>query len=63
MSPFVIDVEPANVFTEPLTFQAKERCHDKNVNEALAVMSRSDGGAVLVGVGTKARPARLILRQ
>ncbi len=50
---FVIDAEAANMFTESLTFEAKERRHDNNVAEAVAALSNSDGGIVLVGVKDK----------
>ena len=50
---FVIDAEAANLFTESLTFEAKERRHDNNVAEAVAALSNSDGGVVLVGVKDK----------
>jgi hypothetical protein len=50
---FVVDAEAANMFTESLTFEAKERRHDNNVAEAVAALSNTDGGIVLVGVKDK----------
>jgi hypothetical protein len=45
---FVIDADAANLFTESLTFEAKERRHENNVAEAVAALSNTDGGVVLV---------------
>lgn len=47
---FVLDAEAANLFTESLTFEAKERRSDANVVEAVAALGNTDGGLVLVGV-------------
>lgn len=47
---FVEDAEAANMFTESRTFEAKERRNGNNVAEAVAALSSSDGGVVLVGV-------------
>jgi hypothetical protein len=47
---FVLDAEAANLFTESLTFEAKERRSDANVVEAVSALSNTDGGLVLVGV-------------
>jgi hypothetical protein len=52
---FVVDAEAANMFTESLTFEAKERRHDNNVADAVAALSNTDGGIVLVGVKVRAR--------
>jgi hypothetical protein len=50
---FVIDAEAANLFTESLTFEAKEKRNNTNVAEAVGALSNSDGGIVLVGVKDK----------
>lgn len=47
---FVVDAEDANLFTESMTFEAKERRYSNNVAEAVAALSNTDGGIVLVGV-------------
>jgi len=47
---FVADAEDANLFTESMTFEAKERRHRDNVAAAVAALSNTDGGIVLVGV-------------
>lgn len=47
---FVLDAEVANLFTESLTFEAKEKRFDANVVEAVSALSNTDGGLVLVGV-------------
>jgi Schlafen, AlbA_2 len=47
---FVLDAESADLFTESLTFEAKEKRSDANVVEAVAALSNTDGGLVLVGV-------------
>lgn len=47
---FVLDAEAANLFTESLTFEAKERRSDANIVEAVSALSNTDGGIVLVGV-------------
>jgi hypothetical protein len=50
---FVLSAEAANLFTESLTFEAKEKRSGSNVAEAVAALSNSDGGIVLVGVKDK----------
>jgi Putative DNA-binding domain len=50
---FVLNAEAGNLFTESLTFEAKERRNGSNVAEAVAALSNSDGGIVLVGVKDK----------
>jgi len=50
---FVEDAEAANMFTESLTFEAKERRSGNNVAEAVGALSNADGGVVLVGVKDK----------
>src|SRR5215469_13881766 len=50
---FVLDAEEANLFSESLTFEAKERRDRNNVVEAVAALSNTDGGIVLVGVKDK----------
>lgn len=47
---FVVDAEDANLFTESMTFEAKERRQGDNVAAAVAALSNADGGIVLVGV-------------
>src|ERR1700733_1505389 len=47
---FVLDAEAANLFSESLTFEAKEKRRDANVVEAVSALSNTDGGIVLVGV-------------
>ena len=47
---FVLDAEAADLFTESLTFEAKEKRSGNNVAEAVAALSNTDGGIVLVGV-------------
>jgi Putative DNA-binding domain len=47
---FVLDAEAANLFTESLTFEAKEKRGGTNVAEAVGALSNTDGGIVLVGV-------------
>lgn len=47
---FVLDAEAADLFTESLTFEAKEKRNSTNVVEAVAALSNTDGGIVLVGV-------------
>lgn len=47
---FVLDAEAADLFTESLTFEAKERRSSTNVIEAVSALSNTDGGIVLVGV-------------
>jgi hypothetical protein len=47
---FVVDAEDANLFTESVNFEAKERRDGNNVAEAVAALSNTDGGVVLVGV-------------
>jgi Putative DNA-binding domain len=47
---FVLYAEEANLFSESLTFEAKERRNGINVAKAVAALSNTDGGIVLVGV-------------
>jgi hypothetical protein len=47
---FVLDAESADLFTESLTFEAKEKRDHLNIVEAVASLSNTDGGIVLVGV-------------
>lgn len=47
---FVLTAEAASLFTESLTFEAKEKRNGANIAEAVAALSNSDGGIVLVGV-------------
>jgi predicted HTH transcriptional regulator len=47
---FVLDAEAANLLTETLTFEMKEKRSNQNVVEAVAALSNTDGGLVLVGV-------------
>jgi predicted HTH transcriptional regulator len=47
---FVLNAEEADLFTESVTFEAKERRHSTNVAEAVVALSNTDGGIVLVGV-------------
>jgi hypothetical protein len=59
---FVLSAEAGNLFTESLTFEAKERRNGANVAEAVAALSNTDGGIVLVGVRDKgaAGEARIV---
>lgn len=50
---FVLNAEAGKLFTESLTFEAKERRNGANVAEAVAALSNTDGGIVLVGVRDK----------
>jgi hypothetical protein len=50
---FVLDAEAINAFTESLTFEAKERRSGNNIVEAVAALSNTNGGVVLVGVKDK----------
>jgi hypothetical protein len=50
---FVLSAEDANLFSESLTFEAKEKLHKGNVAEAVAALGNTDGGLVLVGVKDK----------
>lgn len=47
---FVLDAEAADLFTESLTFEAKEKRSGTNVVEAVAALDNTDGGIVLLGV-------------
>lgn len=47
---FVLDAEAADLFTESLTFEAKEKRSSTNVIEAVSALGNTDGGIVLVGV-------------
>jgi Putative DNA-binding domain len=59
---FVLNAEEADLFSESLTFEAKEKRSGSNVAEAVAALSNTDGGIVLVGVKDKdaAGEARLV---
>src|SRR5580700_6248674 len=50
---FVLNAETANLFSESLTFEAKQKRDKSNVAEAVAALSNTDGGIVLVGVKDK----------
>jgi hypothetical protein len=50
---FVLSAEKASLFTESLTFEAKEKRDKGNVAEAVAALGNTDGGIVLVGVKDK----------
>jgi hypothetical protein len=41
---FVLSAEEANLFSESLTFEAKEKRSGSNVAEAVAALSNTDGG-------------------
>lgn len=47
---FVLEAEAADLFTESLIFEAKEKRNGTNVVEAVGALSNTDGGIVLVGV-------------
>ena len=50
---FVLDAEEQNAFSESVTFEAKEKRQHNNVADAVAALSNTDGGIVLVGVKDK----------
>jgi hypothetical protein len=50
---FVLDAEQANLFAESVTFEAKESRNGINVAKAVAALSNTDGGIVLLGVKDK----------
>src|ERR1022692_2883076 len=50
---FVLSAEQADLFSESLTFEAKEKRDKSNVAEAVAALSNTDGGVILVGVKDK----------
>lgn len=50
---FVLSAEEADLFSESLTFEAKEKRDRNSVAEAVAALSNTDGGVVLVGVKDK----------
>jgi hypothetical protein len=50
---FVLSAEEADLFSESLTFEAKEKRDRNNVADAVAALSNTDGGVVLVGVKDK----------
>jgi hypothetical protein len=50
---FVLSAEEADLFSESLAFEAKEKRSGSNVAEAVAALSNTDGGVVLVGVKDK----------
>ena len=43
---FVLSAEDANLFSESLTFEAKEKLNKGNVAEAVAALDNTDGGVV-----------------
>lgn len=47
---FVLDAEEANLFSESLTFEAKGSRNGINVAKAVAALSNTDRGIVLLGV-------------
>lgn len=47
---FVLDAEAADLFSESLIFEAKEKRGHLNIVEAVASLSITGGGMVLVGV-------------
>ncbi len=49
----MLNAEAANLFSESLTFEVKEKRDKSNVAEAVAALSNTDGGIVLVGVKDK----------
>lgn len=59
---FVLSAEEADLFSESLTFEAKEKRDRNNVAEAVAALSNTDGGVILLGVKHKdaAGEARLV---
>jgi predicted HTH transcriptional regulator len=50
---FVRSAEGTNLFAESLTFEVKEKLNKGNIADAVAALSNSDGGVVLVGVKDK----------
>jgi predicted HTH transcriptional regulator len=50
---FVLSAEEADLSSESLTLDAKEKRDRNNVAEAVAALSNTDGGVVLVGVKDK----------
>jgi hypothetical protein len=50
---FVLSAEEANLFSESLTLEVKEKLSKGNVAEAVAALGNTDGGIVLVGVKDK----------
>lgn len=50
---FVLNAEAANLFSESLIFEVKEKRDKSNVAEAVAALGNTDGGVVLVGVKDK----------
>lgn len=50
---FVLNAEEASLFSESPTFEAKEKRDKGNVAEAVAALSNTDGGVILVGVKDK----------
>lgn len=50
---FVLDAEAANLFSESLTFEAKESRNGINIAKAVAALSNTDGGIILEGVKDK----------
>jgi hypothetical protein len=49
----VRSAEGTNLFAESLTFEVKEKLNKGNIADAVAALSNSDGGVVLVGVKDK----------
>ena len=50
---FVLNVEAANLFSESLTFEAKQKRDKNNIAEAVAALGNTDSGVVLVGIKDK----------
>jgi len=50
---FVLNAEQASLFSESPTFEVKEKRDKGNVAEAVAALSNTDGGVILVGVKDK----------
>ena len=50
---FVLNAEEASLFSESPTFEAKEKRDKGNIAEAVAALSNTDGGVILVGVKDK----------
>ena len=50
---FVLSGEGADLFSESLNFEAKEKRNGTNVAEAVAALGNTDGGIVMVGVKDK----------
>lgn len=50
---FVLDAEAGSLFSESLTFEAKGSRNGNNVAKAVAALSNTDGGIILLGVKEK----------